>query len=136
MIAEERKGMFADMLRAGKMVREDAERERIRMDFTDNIRTHDRAMDAARLTGDWQHIVRRLTHYKDAVESCEDEAQRKILRGVLGESVATRTAVTAFNRWINDTGRAANEHVEGWTAEWPALADQWRTFFQEWEAAA
>lgn len=132
MIAEERRGLFADLLRAGRMLREDAERARIRADFTDNIRTHDRTMDMARLTGDWQAIAHRLERYTDAVETCEDEAQRKILRGVFGESVATRTAVTAFNRWINDPGRASNEHVTGWKDSWPVLAEQWREFYNEW----
>lgn len=132
MTPEEQRGLFGDLLRAGKMLREDAERERIRADFTDNIRAHDRTMETARLTGDWQNIARRLTRYMDAIESCEDEAQRKILRGVFAESIATRTAVTAFNRWINDPGRAPDEHVQGWDDQWPALAEQWREFYQDW----
>lgn len=134
MVAEERRGLFADLLRAGRMMREDAEREKIRADFTDNIRAHDRTMETARLTGDWQNIARRLTRYLDAIESCEDEAQRKILRGVFAESIATRTAVTAFNRWINDPGRAPDSAIPGWSDKWPALAEQWREFYQDWGA--
>lgn len=136
MIAEERRGLFGDLLRSAKMLREDAEREKIRSDFTENIRAHDRAMETARLTGDWQLIARRLQRYMDAIEACEDEAQRKILRGVFAESIATRTAVVAFNRWMNDPDRAPDASIHGWEANWPALAEQWREFYQEWGSEA
>lgn len=132
MVKEERRGLFGDLLRAGRMLREEAERERIRNDFTDDIRAHDRSMDTARMTGDWAHIGRQLQLYMDAIESCEDESQRKILRGVFAESVATRTAVTAFNRWIDDPDRAPNDRVVGWQDSWPTLAEQWWAFYQEW----
>jgi len=129
MVPEERQGMFGDFLRAARMMREDAEREKIRADFTDSIRTHDRAMDTARLTADWAHVASRLRAYMDAIESCESEAQRRILRGVFAESVATRTAVSEFSRWLNDSGRPDKAFVEGWQDTWPDLGQMWQDWY-------
>lgn len=132
MIAEERQGMFGDMLRAARMMREDAERERIRTDFTENIKAHDRSMETARMTGDWGHIAARLERYMNAIESCENEAQRRILRGVFAESVATRTAVTAFNRWLNDSSALPKEHFPGWKEVWGDIGGQWDEWYMSW----
>jgi hypothetical protein len=132
MIAEERQGMFGDMLRAARMMREDAERERIRTDFTENIKAHDRSMETARMTGDWGHIAGRLERYMNAIESCENEAQRRILRGVFAESVATRTAVTAFNRWLNDSSALPKEHFPGWKEVWGDIGEAWNDWYTDW----
>ena len=132
MIQEERQGLFGDLLRAGRMLREDAERERIRTGFTEHIRAHDRAMDTARMTGDWSLIARKLQDYMDSIESCENESQRKILRAVFAESVATRTAVMSFNRWLHDPDRVPDAHVEGWSGGWPEVAEMWNDWFNEW----
>ena len=132
MIPEERMGMFGDMLRAARMIRRDAEQARIRTNLSEDIKTHDRAMDTARTTGDWEYIAGRLEAYMEAIESCENEAQRRLLRGVFAESIATRTAVTAFNRWLNDPGRVANEHFPGWKDVWADIGEQWQNWYNDW----
>lgn len=132
LLPEERVGYFGDMLRAARMLREDAAREKTRENMAEDIKTHDRALDVARGTGDWALVAQRLRRYMDALESCEAESQRRILRGVFAESASTRTAVHSFNRWLESPNRPPKAGIEGWEDWWPEIATQWETWYNEY----
>lgn len=123
---------FGDFLRVGRMLREDAWREKTRAEYSEFIRTHDRNMETAKLSGDWKYVAGRLEVYEAALDACVDETQRQTLRSVFAESVMTHKAVIAFSKWMNDPGRAPNNRVPGWNDKWPELVEQWSNFYLEW----
>jgi Arc/MetJ-type ribon-helix-helix transcriptional regulator len=123
-------GFVNDALRIQHEARLDADRARIRREFVENIAQHEAELDQARRIGDWEAIGRRLKRYTEMLDSCESEAQRKMLRSVLAESIPTRSAALAFAKWISDPHRVPTEE---WDPDWPRLAEEWREWYLDLE---
>lgn len=130
MFLAEHQGFANDILRRQHEMRLDAERAKIRLEFSDSIQVLDKEMDMARQIGDWEFIGKRLEKYTDMLENCESETQRRLLREVLAESVATKAAVIGFYRWVNSEYRVP---VDNWSEGWPELASRWHTWYSDWE---
>lgn len=129
-ILDKYQGFASDILRQQHELRLDAERARIRGEFSDNIKVLDKEMDAARQIGDWEFMGKRLKKYATMLESCESETQRRLLREILAASVATRSAAIAFYRWLNSEFRVP---VDNWDDEWGTLAERWFNWYNEFE---
>jgi len=129
MILAEHQGFANDIIRQQHEARLDAERAKIRQEFTDNIKVFDSELDVSRRLSDWSAVRRRLMKYRDMLENCESETQKRMLREILAESIATRSAVVAFYKWISSDYRVP---IDSWSDDWPELADQWLSWYHDW----
>lgn len=127
----EHHGYASDAVRRQAIMREDAERARIRLEFSENIRTFDKELVADVHTSDFAAIGKRLRKYLDMVNACESESQKRQFKEAFADSVATRTAVIAFYKWANSKDRV---DVGEWDPGWPQLAEQWGDWYRDWNA--
>mgnify|MGYP001582944108 CR=1 FL=1 len=121
-------GFASDIMRQQHSLRLDMEREKLRLELITAIKVFDKGMELARRTNDMAYIADRLTKYKDLLDNCPSEAQRQQVRGVLLESVATRSAVQAFHKWTHNRYRI---DVGEWQEEWQELSEQWSDWFSD-----
>ena len=129
----EHQGFANDVLRRQHEMRLDAERARIRLEFSENIRTFDKELTASVHTSDFAAIGRRLRAYLDMINSCDSESQKRQFKEAFADSIATRTAVLAFWRWTHSKDRV---DIGEWDPEWPSLAEKWGDWYREWSAHA
>jgi hypothetical protein len=126
----EHQGFASDITRQQHEARLDAERARLRAEFASNIRVFDKELDVARQLGDFAYIGKRLEKYLEMLESCQTETERRQVREILAESVATRSAALSFNRWCYDKDRVS---VDEWRDFWYDLSDRWVQWYQDWQ---
>ncbi len=124
----EQQGFVLDGMNKQHELRLDAERARIRNEFRDNITMMDDELDSSRMIGDYEHIAHRLTKYRQMLRTCESETQRRLLREVLANSVATKSAVIAFYSWTHSQYRTP---VDNWDDEWVELSENWSRFYED-----
>lgn len=124
----EHQNFASDILRQQHELRLDAERAKIRQDFRENITAHDDELDRSREIGDWAHVAHRLARWREMLRTCESETQRQVLRETLAGSLATRSAVIAFYRWVHDPHRVP---ANVWDDSWTELSEGWARFYEE-----
>lgn len=127
----EHQGYASDAVRQQHEMRLDAERARIRLAFTENIRTFDKELVAAVHVADFAAIGSRLQKYLDMINSCESESQKRQFKEAFADSVATRSAVIAFWNWTHSPDKV---DIGEWDPGWPLLAEKWADWYREWSA--